>query len=67
MSNNDFTLEELELIQNNLTWEECQEKNKKLMAINNKLTEMITNYCDHDFENTYSEREVWRCAHCGIE
>lgn len=67
MSCNDFTLEELELIQNNLNWEDCHDKNLKLMAINNKLTAMISTYCDHDFYNTYNEREVWECAKCGIE
>ncbi len=67
MSNNDFTLEELEIIQNNLTWECCELKNSKLLAINNKLTEMIANYCDHDFVNTWNEREVWECSKCGTD
>ena len=67
MSNNDFTLEELELIQDNLHWNDCADKNQKLLQLNNKLKEMIDNYCDHDFENTYNEREVWLCSKCGIE
>ena len=67
MSDNDFTLEELELIQNNLSWEDCPDKNQKLLQLNNKLKEMIDNYCEHDFKNTYNEREVWLCSKCGIE
>ena len=54
---NDFTLEELHMIRDSL----------KLGALHTKLNEMIENYCDHDFQNTYNEREVWQCAHCGIE
>jgi hypothetical protein len=67
MSDNDFTLDELKLIQDNLHWNECAEVNQKLLQLNNKLQSMINDYCDHDFQNTYNEREVWRCAHCGIE
>lgn len=67
MNDNDFTLAELELIQDNLHWSTCEEENRKLLKLNNKLKEMIENYCDHDFKNTYNEREVWVCAHCGIE
>ncbi len=67
MSNNDFTLEELKLIQDNLHWNDCPDKNQKLIKLDHKLTDMIANYCDHDFKNTYNEREVWLCAHCGVE
>ncbi len=67
MSENNFTLEELELIQNNLSWNECAEVNKKLLALNNKLNDLIKDYCDHDFVNTYNEREVWQCSKCGTE
>lgn len=67
MSDNDFTLEELQLIQNNLSWEECPDKNQKLIALDRKLTNMIKDYCDHDFKNTYNEREVWVCSKCGLE
>lgn len=64
MSHNDFTLDELELIRNNLSWNECAVVNQKLLQLNRKLEDLITDYCDHDFENTYSEREVWRCTKC---
>ncbi len=64
---NDFTLQELELIQNNIHWNECAEINQKLLQLNNKLAEMIAEYCDHDFKNTYRESEVCECLKCGIE
>lgn len=67
MSDNDFTLEELKLIQNNLSWNDCIEVNQKLLILNNKLQGMIKNYCDHNFENTYNEREIWMCTLCGAE
>ena len=67
MSDNDFTLEELKLIQDNLHWNDCPDKNRKLIELDHKLTDMIANYCDHDFKNTYNEREVWECSKCGIE
>lgn len=64
---NDFTLEELELIQDNLHWNDCADKNTKLLQLNNKLNDMIKNYCDHDYQNTWNEREVWECSKCGIQ
>jgi hypothetical protein len=64
---NDFNLEELELIQNNIHWNDCAEVNQKLLKLNRKLEEMISNYCDHDWKNTYNEREVWLCSKCGLE
>jgi len=67
MNDNDFTLAELKLIQDNLSWNECAEINQRLLILNNKLKEMIENYCDHDFINTYREREVWECSKCGEE
>ncbi len=67
MSDNNFTLDELELIRDNLSWNDCIDVNQKLLILNNKLKEMIENYCDHDFENTYSEREIWECLKCGVE
>ena len=57
MSDNDFTLDELHLIRDSL----------KLGTLHTKLNEMIDNFCDHDFKNTYNEREVWLCSKCGIE
>lgn len=64
---NDFNLAELELIQNNIHWNDCAEVNQKLLQLNNKLKSMIENYCDHDYRNTYNEREVWECSKCGLE
>ena len=58
MSDNYFTLEEIELIQNNLSWNDCADVNQKLLQLNNKLNDMIANYCDHDYQNTHNEREV---------
>lgn len=63
MSDNDFTLQELELIQDNLHLNDCPE----LLALNNKLKEMIDNYCEHDFEQTYIEIEMEYCTKCGIQ
>lgn len=62
-----FTLGELKLLQDNLHWNDCPDINQKLLILNNKLESMIENYCDHDFENTYSEQEIWRCTKCGTE
>ena len=67
MSDNDFTLDELHLIHKNLSWNECPIVNQNLLTLNRKLEELITNYCDHDFKNTYNEREVWRCTKCDME
>jgi hypothetical protein len=67
MSENNFTLDELsQLLDWALKTEQCCGEcgDPKLIA---KLESMIDNYCDHDFENTYTEREVWRCTKCGIE
>ena len=51
MSENNFTLEELELIRNNLRWNECAVVNQELLKLNRKLEDMITDYCYHDFKN----------------
>lgn len=67
MSDNQFTLDELHLIRNNLSWNECPVVNQQLLQLNRKLEDMITDYCDHDFKNTYNEREVWECSKCGCE
>jgi hypothetical protein len=62
MSDNDFTPEELQDIANALeSWVPDH------IGLRLKVHQMIENYCDHDFQNTYNEREVWLCAHCGIE
>jgi len=65
MRDNNFTLEELELIQNNLHWNDCGEVNQKLLQLNQKLEALITDYCDHDWQNTYTEQEIWQCTKCG--
>jgi len=67
MNNNDFTLQELKLIQDNLSWNECAEVNQKLLILNNKLKEMIEHYCEHDFLKTYRERDVLICDKCDKE
>lgn len=67
MSENNFTLDELHLIRNNLSWNECPVVNQQLLQLNRKLEDMISDYCDHDFKNTYNEREVWTCSKCGCE
>jgi hypothetical protein len=67
MSDNNFTLDELhQLLDWALSHQQCCGKcdDPALMA---KLKEMIKNYCDHDFENTYSEHEIWECTKCGVE
>lgn len=62
MSDNDFQLEELQDIANALEhWVPDH------IGLRLKVSQMIDNYCDHDFVNTYNEREVWLCSHCGIE
>lgn len=67
MSDNNFTLDELKLIQDNLHWNDCAETNQKLLQINNKLQEMIDNYCEHDWEQTHIEIELEYCNKCGIQ
>ncbi len=67
MSDNDFTLEELELIQDNLHWNACPDKNQNLIKLDHKLTDMIANYCDHDFEQTHIEIELEYCTKCGLQ
>lgn len=47
---NDFTLDELKLIRNNLSWNECLVENQKLLKLNRKLEELISDYCNHDLE-----------------
>lgn len=67
MSDNDFTLDELVLIQDNLHWSDCPAKNSKLINLDHKLTDMIANYCDHDYEQTHIEIEMEYCKKCGIQ
>ena len=62
MSANDFTLDELKDLANALEISLPDHIGLRL-----KVSQMIDNYCDHDFENTYNEREVWECSKCGIE
>lgn len=72
MSDNDFKLEELEELEI-IYGRHCDEqynqgnlvKSEELLLV--KLRELIKNYCDHDFYNTYNEREVWECSKCGVE
>lgn len=67
MSNNDFTLEELELIQDNLHWSECPAKNQELLKLNHKLEDLISYYCDHDWKHSYKLTETDYCTKCGVE
>ena len=46
MNDNELTLEELQLIQDNLHWNDCAEVNQKLLQLNNKLKAMIDNCID---------------------
>ena len=66
MSNNDFTLEELKFLLESVCIRtgDVTPIEKQLES---KLQDMIANYCDHDFQNTYNVREVWTCSKCGIE
>lgn len=41
---NYFTKEELELIQDNLHWNDCSEKNKHLLEVSRKIQVLIDNY-----------------------
>lgn len=72
MSDNDFTLEELEELEV-IYHRFCDDQTNKGTLVKSeqrllsKLRELIENYCEHDFQNTYNEREVWECAKCGIE
>jgi hypothetical protein len=45
---NDFTLDELHLIRNNLSCKDCPVINQQLLELNRKIECMITHYCDHD-------------------
>lgn len=37
------------------------------MDINKKIQQMIDNHCEHDWVQTYTEREVCRCNKCDEE
>lgn len=59
---NNFTLEELHDIANALeSWVPDH------LGLRSKVSQMIENYCDHDFENTYIEVEMACCTQCGIQ
>jgi len=65
--NNDFTLDELELIHNNLSWEDCPVKNQELLKLNRKIEDLISNYCEHDWQQSYKLSETQYCRKCGAE
>lgn len=44
-----------------------EERKDSLMSIRGKILEMIESYCHHDWQQTYTEREVCRCTKCGEE
>ena len=58
----EFTKNELELIQNNLSWNECPDINNQLLVLNNKLTRMIAEYCEH--KSTNFDDGIYYC-NCG--
>ncbi len=66
MNRNDFTLDELHLIHENLHWNECPEKNEKLIMFNRKLEKLFEEYCDHDFEQSHIEIDIKNCTKCGV-
>ncbi len=37
------------------------------MIIMSKIQQMIDNYCEHEWDETFSEREINRCRTCGEE
>lgn len=37
------------------------------MDINKKIQRMIDDHCQHDWRETFTEREVCRCFNCGEE
>jgi hypothetical protein len=66
---NDFTKEELKNIRTccDAAYMSGLCSPSEVNQVRSKIQRLIDNYCDHDFQNTYNEREVWRCAHCGAE
>jgi hypothetical protein len=60
----EFTKNELELIQNNLSWNECPDINNQLLVLNNKLTRMIAEYCEH--KSTNYDDGLNYCDDCGV-
>lgn len=68
---NDFTLAELIILKNGIEYlPSAVNVSKNYMdkcgLIIDKLDDLITNYCDHDFEQTYDERNRWECSKCGF-
>lgn len=69
---NDFTKEELQIIflEMNISINRHKDLLKvapSYQALRDKIESMIDNYCDHDWNETFSEREYFRCSKCGDE
>jgi hypothetical protein len=67
MKNNDFTLYELYELSRMIDHGFQCRGDKDELGLINKLDKMIANYCEHDFQNTWNEREVWKCTICECE
>jgi hypothetical protein len=66
---NDFTKEELQILSEYLDYpiEEIAGCERNRLQLVLKIQSMIDKYCDHDWNETFSEREYFRCSKCGDE
>ena len=65
---NDFTKEELNMMADGIVLIKRQCKmpdyvRKKLDFLDDKLTSLVNNYCNHDFQ--YNQHEQAHCLKCG--
>ncbi len=63
---NDFTKAELELLLEYTVYTNHVIAHERAQ-IASKLESMINSYCEHDWQDTYTEREIYRCTKCGEE
>ncbi len=64
---NDFTKEELTYIRNYIFKGAAAIGMREHDLLHDKIQSMIDNYCEHDWNETMSEREYFRCLKCGDE
>jgi hypothetical protein len=66
---NEFTKEELQIIGDSLLYFISLRESLKFKSIQvrDKVLYMIENYCDHEWQHSYKEKEFDICKKCGEE
>ena len=67
MSNNDFTLDELNELYYRLESSLQCRGDKDELNLLPKLSKLIDEYCDHEFEQAHIEIEIEYCIKCGVQ